>query len=175
MAPQSSVEIGDTPEKGHGKVRRAAISPDKLVTAPSGGECKSMADVLDFAVKSAYRGPDEETGKRSRMGQWEGQRTARPPYVCLHVLMDKILHAWHPLEFTNKPIMGERELIKIHKEEKEITKTVEGKEVKDKKTWQYYELSDYKVCMAMKWLTDSQKGPNNTVPLLLLRLLRCST
>ena len=39
----------------------------------------------------------------------------------------------HPVlapEFTNKPVMGYRETIKIHKEEKEITKMVEGKEKK---------------------------------------------
>lgn len=32
----------------------------------------------------------------------------------------------------------------MHDEQKEITKTVDGKEVKETKTWQYYELSDYK-------------------------------
>jgi len=31
-------------------------------------------------------------------------------------------------EFTNKPVMGYRETIKIHKEEKEIKRMVEGVE-----------------------------------------------
>ncbi|CEH16913.1 long-chain-fatty-acid--ligase [Ceraceosorus bombacis] len=47
-------------------------------------------------------------------------------------------------KYTNKPCMGYRELIKIHNEEKEVTKKVDGKEVKEKKTWQLQELSDYK-------------------------------
>lgn len=97
MSAFSSVEIGDAPQKGHGKIRRAGVSPDALVERPSEGNCNSMADVLDFAVK----------------------------------------------KFTNKPVMGERDLIKIHKEEKEITKKIDGKEVKEKKTWEYSELSDY--------------------------------
>lgn len=48
------------------------------------------------------------------------------------------------IEFTNKPVMGYRDTIKIHTEEREITKMVEGKEKKEMKKWQTYELSDYK-------------------------------
>lgn len=59
MSPPSSVEIGGTPEKGHGKIRRAAISPDKLVERPEEGNCNSLADVLDYAVKSMFRKPSE--------------------------------------------------------------------------------------------------------------------
>src|SRR5690242_3782627 len=40
--------------------------------------------------------------------------------------------------------MGWRDVVRMHDEQKEITKTVDGKEVKETKTWQYYELSDYK-------------------------------
>lgn len=40
--------------------------------------------------------------------------------------------------------LGWRDIIRIHEEEKEITKTVEGKEVTEKKKWKYFELSDYK-------------------------------
>lgn len=99
MPKLSSVEIdGAQPQKGHGKPRRATVSPDALLERPAEGNCQSMADVLDFAVK----------------------------------------------KYTNKPVMGERELIKVHKEQKEVTKTVDGKEVKDVKTWQYFELSDYR-------------------------------
>ncbi|PWN87587.1 acetyl-CoA synthetase-like protein [Acaromyces ingoldii] len=95
----ASVEVGDKPtQEGHGRVRRAFCSPDALIERPSEGGIKTMADVLQFAVK----------------------------------------------KFTNKPVMGYRDTIKIHTEEKEITKTVEGKEVKETKKWQYYELSEYK-------------------------------
>jgi len=37
----------------------------------------------------------------------------------------------HPLaEYTNKPCMGYRDVIKTHTEKKEITKKVDGEEVK---------------------------------------------
>lgn len=52
--PPASVEIGDAPEKGHGKVRRATVSKDKLIERPSEGNINSMGDVLEFAVKSEY-------------------------------------------------------------------------------------------------------------------------
>ncbi len=32
----------------------------------------------------------------------------------------------------------------MHEEKKEVTKKVEGKDVKEMKTWSYYELSDFK-------------------------------
>ncbi|KDN37585.1 acetyl-CoA synthetase-like protein [Tilletiaria anomala UBC 951] len=47
-------------------------------------------------------------------------------------------------KFGSKPMVGYRDLIKMHKEEKEITKKVDGKYQKEKKTWEYFELSDYK-------------------------------
>lgn len=58
-----------------------------------------------------------------------------------------------PVEFTNKPVLGWRDTIKIHSEEKEITKKVDGKDKKEKKTWSYYELSDYKVGCS-RWSHD---------------------
>ena len=47
-------------------------------------------------------------------------------------------------KFKNKPMVGYRDLIKMHKEEKEITKKVDGVDKKEKKTWEYFEMSDYK-------------------------------
>jgi long-chain acyl-CoA synthetase len=44
----------------------------------------------------------------------------------------------------SKKALGWREVVKIVEEEKEVTKVVEGKEVKEKKVWKYFELSDYK-------------------------------
>lgn len=39
--------------------------------------------------------------------------------------------------------LGWRDVVRMHEEEKEITKTVDGKEVVEKKKWKYFELSDY--------------------------------
>ncbi|KAJ7257523.1 long-chain-fatty-acid-CoA-ligase [Mycena haematopus] len=40
--------------------------------------------------------------------------------------------------------LGWRDVVEVHEEEKEVTKIVEGKEVKEKKKWKYFQLSDYK-------------------------------
>jgi long-chain acyl-CoA synthetase len=106
MPRSASVEVGDAPEKGHGKARRAYTSPEKLVERPAEGNLNTMSDVLEFAVKS----------------EWPRVKVSQGA-----VLTDM---SFNSTEFTNKPVMGYRELIKIHKEEKEITKTVGGKEVK---------------------------------------------
>ncbi|KAJ7607755.1 long-chain-fatty-acid-CoA-ligase [Roridomyces roridus] len=43
--------------------------------------------------------------------------------------------------------LGWRDVVRIHEEEKEVTKNVGGKDVTEKKKWKYFELSDY------KWIT----------------------
>ena len=43
-----------------------------------------------------------------------------------------------------KDALGWRDVIDIHEEEKEVKKTVGGKEVVEKKTWKYFQLSDYR-------------------------------
>lgn len=46
--------------------------------------------------------------------------------------------------YGTKDAFGWRDVVTIHEEVKSITKVVNGKEVKEDKTWQYYELSDFK-------------------------------
>ncbi|TFK48164.1 acetyl-CoA synthetase-like protein, partial [Heliocybe sulcata] len=43
-----------------------------------------------------------------------------------------------------KNAMGWRDVVDIHEEEKDVKKTVGGKEVTEKKKWKYFQLSDYK-------------------------------
>jgi long-chain acyl-CoA synthetase len=107
MVQSASVEVGDAPKKGEGKIRRAFVSPKKLIERPAEGNLQNMADVLEHAVKSEYMLD-------------KGRQTTS---LLIHETAT---------EFTNKPMCGYRDLIKIHKEEKEITKKVEGKEVKGK-------------------------------------------
>ncbi|TFK66792.1 acetyl-CoA synthetase-like protein [Pluteus cervinus] len=47
-------------------------------------------------------------------------------------------------EHGPRHVMGWRDIVKIHEEEKEIKKNVDGKEITEKKKWKYFELSDYK-------------------------------
>ncbi|KAM0788307.1 hypothetical protein ACM66B_001450 [Microbotryomycetes sp. NB124-2] len=62
--------------------------------------------------------------------------------IEINVMHDVLKHSVK--KFGPQKAMGWRDTIKVHNEEKEITKTVGGKEVKEKKTWTYFELSDYK-------------------------------
>lgn len=47
---------------------------------------------------------------------------------------------------------GYRDTVRVIEEEKEVTKTVGGEQVKEKKKWSYFELSDY------KWWTYKEVG-----------------
>jgi len=44
----------------------------------------------------------------------------------------------------DRPAMGWRDIVRIHTEEKDVKKIVEGKETTEKKKWNYFEMSDYK-------------------------------
>jgi long-chain acyl-CoA synthetase len=43
----------------------------------------------------------------------------------------------------NRKAYGYRDIVKMVEEEKEVTKTVDGQERKEMKTWKYFQLSDY--------------------------------
>lgn len=46
--------------------------------------------------------------------------------------------------FTTKDALGWRDIERIIEEQKEVMKTVAGREVKETKTWKYFQLSGYK-------------------------------
>lgn len=50
--------------------------------------------------------------------------------------------------YGDKRASGYRDVVKVVEEEKEVTKTVEGKEVKEKKTW--------KLCVPFSYLSLAQ-------------------
>lgn len=43
--------------------------------------------------------------------------------------------------FPTQKALGWRDTLKVHDVEKEVSKQVDGQEVKEKKTWKYFELS----------------------------------
>lgn len=45
-----------------------------------------------------------------------------------------------PTEYGSKRAAGWRDILDIHKEEKQVKKSIGGKEVIETKQWQYYEL-----------------------------------
>lgn len=44
----------------------------------------------------------------------------------------------------DRPAYGYRDIVRVVEEEKEVEKVVDGKSVKEKKKWKYFQLSDYK-------------------------------
>jgi long-chain acyl-CoA synthetase len=53
------------------------------------------------------------------------------------------LVAYATQKYTTANAIGWRDIIKVHEEQKEVKKTVEGKESTETKTWKYFELCDY--------------------------------
>ncbi|KAG2359860.1 hypothetical protein BDR07DRAFT_1336302 [Suillus spraguei] len=64
------------------------------------------------------------------------------PFEGIDIIPDVIDYAART-HGTNDAV-GWRDIVDIHEEEKEVKKMVGGKEVTEKKTWKYFQLSDYK-------------------------------
>jgi long-chain acyl-CoA synthetase len=47
-------------------------------------------------------------------------------------------------KYGRSKAIGWRDVITVHEEQKDVKKIVDGKEVTQKKTWKFFELSDYK-------------------------------
>lgn len=72
----------------------------------------------------------------------ESEALIMQPFEGIETTYDIVAHAAR--KHGNRDAVGWRDVVAIHEEEKEVTKIVGGKEVKEKKTWKYFELSDYK-------------------------------
>ncbi|KAJ1024337.1 hypothetical protein NDA18_004506 [Ustilago nuda] len=90
-------------------------------------EIDTPANKGETKIRRSYRAPD---------------RLLERPAEGINTMADVFLKARG--RFPKRAIMGWRDVVRTHDENKEITKKVEGKEVKQTKTWQYYELSNYK-------------------------------
>jgi long-chain acyl-CoA synthetase len=64
------------------------------------------------------------------------------PAEGINTVHDVLLYAGRT--HGERKAYGVRDVIDIIEEQKEVTKTVGGKEVKETKTWKYFHLSDYK-------------------------------
>ena len=69
-------------------------------------------------------------------------RLVAGPMEGIDTVHDVLLHASRTHGERNA--YGYRDIIDTIEEQKEVTKTVGGKEVKETKTWKYFQLSDYK-------------------------------
>ncbi|KAG2119405.1 hypothetical protein DEU56DRAFT_122158 [Suillus clintonianus] len=64
------------------------------------------------------------------------------PFEGIDIIPDVIDHAART--HGTRDALGWRDIVDIHEEVKEVKKMVDGKEVTEKKTWKYFQLSDYK-------------------------------
>jgi long-chain acyl-CoA synthetase len=63
------------------------------------------------------------------------------PFEGIDVVPDVIDYAART--HGTRDAMGWRDVVDIHEEVKEVKKMVGGKEITEKKTWKYFQLSDY--------------------------------
>ncbi|GAA5943404.1 uncharacterized protein JCM15063_002939 [Sporobolomyces koalae] len=82
--------------------------------------------------------PTETRPRRYADTRGELQRAPEPDVLVIPDLLAKSVKLR-----GDQPAVGWRDVVKIHHEQKQITKTVAGKQVQESKNWQYFELSDY--------------------------------
>ena len=88
-------------------------------------------------------GPSPSTGEsRIRRLEKTKDRLVTGPVEGIHTVHDVLLYAARTHGTRNA--YGYRDIIDVIEEQKEVTKTVGGKEVKEMKTWKFFQLSDYK-------------------------------
>ncbi|ORY03195.1 acetyl-CoA synthetase-like protein [Basidiobolus meristosporus CBS 931.73] len=92
-----------------------------------------------FSVEVGPEKPDNAT--RARRNVLSPEEFTTSPHPDIKTLADLL-----PYLVKNKAdrkALGYRKVVDIIEEEKEITKVVAGKEKKEKKTWRYFQLSEY--------------------------------
>jgi long-chain acyl-CoA synthetase len=88
-------------------------------------------------------GPPAPKGEsRVRRLEKTKDRLVTGPVEGVNTVHDVLLYASRT--HGERKAYGYRDIIDIIEEQKEVTKTVGGKEVKETKTWKYFHLSDYK-------------------------------
>ena len=109
-----------------------------------------------MASYSYHRGPNESWGKGSveigpsansgesgvRRLEKTKDRLVTAPVEGVHTVHDVLQYTARTHGTRNA--FGYRDVTNIIEEQKEVTKMVGGKEVKETKTWKYFQLSDYK-------------------------------
>lgn len=96
-----------------------------------------------FGPGSVEVGPaNVEGGTRTRRLAISQEALVERPFEGIDTVHDVLEYAART--HGTKNALGWRDVIGIHEEEKEVKKTIGGKEVTEKKTWKYFQLSDYK-------------------------------
>lgn len=87
-------------------------------------------------------GPEPKAGEgRIRRCNLSPDQLVTTPHKDISVVADVLPYVCS--KYGSMDGFGYRDVLDVIKEEKEITKTVGGKEVKETKTWQYFKLGNY--------------------------------
>ncbi|KZT68547.1 acetyl-CoA synthetase-like protein [Daedalea quercina L-15889] len=88
-------------------------------------------------------GPEKVEGEtRIRRSIVSPDKLVTQPWEGIDTVYDVLMYAART--HGTKDAYGHRDIVDTHEEEKEVKKIVGGKEVTEKKTWKYFQLSDYK-------------------------------
>lgn len=88
-------------------------------------------------------GPEKVEGEtRTRRSVLSPDKFITQPWEGIDTVYDVLMYTART--HGTKDAYGYREVVDIHEEEKEVKKVVGGKESTEKKTWKYFQLSDYK-------------------------------
>ncbi|KAI0341152.1 acetyl-CoA synthetase-like protein [Trametopsis cervina] len=98
---------------------------------------KPLSDIIPVEV-----GEKVEGQTRARRAPNSKDKLVDQPFEGIDTVYDIVQYATRT--HGTKDAMGYRDIVDTVEEEKEITKVVGGKEVKEKKTWKYFQLSDPK-------------------------------
>jgi len=98
----------------------------------------------DFGVGSVEVGDPTpvQGGSRPRRLAITRDHLVTQPFEGINTVHDILEYAART--HGAKDALGWRDIVDIHEEQKEVKKTVGGKEVTETKTWKYFQLSDYK-------------------------------
>lgn len=96
-----------------------------------------------FGPGSVEVGPENvEGGTRTRRLAISKDALVTKPFDGIETVHDILEYAART--HGTKQALGWRDVIDIHEEEKDVKKTIGGKEITEKKKWKYFQLSDYK-------------------------------
>jgi long-chain acyl-CoA synthetase len=88
-------------------------------------------------------GPPAQPGEsRIRRLEKTQDRLVTSPIEGINTVHDVLLYSSRT--YGDRHAYGYRDIVDIVEEQKEVTKTIGGQEVKETKTWKYFHLSDYK-------------------------------
>ncbi|KAJ7748019.1 hypothetical protein B0H16DRAFT_1420731 [Mycena metata] len=86
--------------------------------------------------------PTNDTDGPTRRLAISADKLVTQPFAGIDTVYDVLQYV--AKTHGTRDALGWRDIVDVHEEAKEVTKTVDGKEVKETKKWKYFQLSGYK-------------------------------